>query len=234
MSTRPGFWRRQFLLPPTRAQAAWDVLFGIALPLGCLTVDRILFGGNHRTFFDGSIFGPTQIFAYGFIVTQVTILAAWMLLRRWLTRSAAYFTGPLLAGWIFSLVVGLILLPFSVFGLLVVIGALGLSPWLTGFVYFRSWRMARALAPPSSRSRRFWLSIAGLAFAITPALALQVRAEYLIRRLGQASRFRLIPTAERVEAWAFEQDAERKVALSQTHERLIGLPIRPKTGLFGN
>ena len=243
MSTRPGLWRRQFLLPPTRAQTVWDFLFGVALPLGCLAGDRILFGRRHD-FFDGSIFGPAQVFAYAFILTQVILLGAWILLRRKVTRSAAYFAGPLLAGWLFAFGLGVILFPFSVVGLLAIIGALGFSQWFAGFVFFRNWRMARALAPASSRQRRPWLVIAGIAFAITPALALQARGDYLVRRLvenplssrrlEQASRFPLLRTAPLVEAWQSEKDPDRKVALSRAHERLTGQSIEMRSDFFGD
>ena len=236
MSTRPGFWRRQFFLPPTRSQAVFDLLFGVALPLGCLAGDHLFFGLHlHHDFFDESIFGPAQAFAYGFILTESLILAAWILLRRWLTRSAAWFAGPLLAGWFFAFAIALILFPFSLVGLVAIIGALGFSPWFTGFVFFRNWRMARVLAPESSRSRRLWLAIAGIVFAITPALAIHARGDYLVRRLvenplssrrlEQASRFPLLRTNVLVEAWRCERDPDRKLALSRAHERLTGEPI---------
>lgn len=171
MSTRPGFYRRQFLLPPSRAQTVWDLIFGILLPLGCLLADRIVFGGPHP-FLEGSIFGGAAPAAYTFILTEVCLLALWILLRRKVTGSAAFFAGPLLAGWGFSLILAIGLLPLSLVGLIVVIGVLGLSPWLTWFAFYRNWKMARLLcADHVSRKRRLLLSLAGIVFAVTPALA---------------------------------------------------------------
>ncbi|HLF93304.1 MAG TPA: hypothetical protein VJB14_07575 [Planctomycetota bacterium] len=176
MSTRPGFYGRQFLLPPSRAQTVWDLLFGILLPLGCLAGDRLLFGRSAIVapgrLFEGSIFGGAAPAAYTFILTEVGLLALWILLRRKVTGSAAFFAGPLLAGWGFSLVLAIGLLPLSLVGLIVVIGVLGFSPWLTCFAFYRNWKMARLLcADHVSRTRRLLLSLAGIVFAVTPALA---------------------------------------------------------------
>jgi len=174
MSTRPGFYRRQFLLPPSRPQTVCDVIFGILLPLGCLVADRIAFGGPHPLF-DGSIFGGAAPAAYTFILTEVGLLGLWILLRRKVTRSAAFFAGPLLAGWGFSLVLAIGLLPISLLGLVILIGILGFSPWLTCFSFYRNWKMARVLcADHVSRKRRLLLSLAGIVFALTPALAVNL------------------------------------------------------------
>jgi hypothetical protein len=236
MSATPGFWRRQFRLPPTGAQTAWDLLFGMVLPLACLAGDRILFG-RVRHLFNGSIFGPARIFCYGFILTEVVLLGLWILLRRKLTRSAGYFSGPLLAGWFFSLLAGLYLFPFSIVGLVVVIGVLGFSPWFAGFAFFRNWRMARLLSGTPGGSGGRWLTLAGILFAVTPAIALQARAEYLVRRLveipsserrlAEALRFPLFPVEALIEAWRAEPDPVRKAALSNAHALLTGSPIPP-------
>jgi hypothetical protein len=236
MSAIVGFWRRQFLLPPTRAQTVWDVLTGMLLPLACLAGDRMLFGRMNHLFV-GSIFGPARIFCYGFILTEVVLLGLWILLRRRLRRSAGYFTGPLLAGWLFCGVAGLALLPLSVVGVIVVVGVLGFSPWFTGFAFFRNWRMARALSETAGGSGRFRLTLAGIVFAVTPALVLHTRGEYLVRRLvetpaserrlEQARRFPLFPLRELVGAWKVEPDPGRRAALSNAHLALTGSPLDP-------
>jgi len=50
----------------------------------------------------------------------------------------------MLAGAAFSFVIGLVLLPYTLFGLLILIGVLGFGPFLAAFVYLRS--AARALS----------------------------------------------------------------------------------------
>jgi len=236
MSTTPGFWRRQFLLPPTRAQTVWDLLMGCALPLGCLAVERILFGRMSFPF-RGSLFGPFQVFSTGFILTEVLILGLWLVLRRKLGRSAGYFAGPLLAGWFFALALGLLLLPASALGLFVVIGLFGFSPWLTAFTFLRNWKLACTLSRSAGGVRRLWLGVAGIIFALTPALALHARAGYLVRRLiesphstgriEQARHFPLFPVQELADAWDREEDPDRRAALSEAHYALTGSRIQP-------
>lgn len=189
MDDEPGFWRRQFRLPPTSRQTMWDVLFGICLPLACLAGDRVLFwGGRFIGHGDDpvgwSLFGDFAVLAYAFIVTEVLLLGLWILLRRKLTRSSAFFSGPFLAAWLFSLLLATVLLPVSVVGLVLVIGILGFSPWLTFFAFFRNWRMTRLLSSDHvSKRRRFWLTVAGVVFAVTPALALHHHRD-LVRSIG--------------------------------------------------
>lgn len=169
MSSRPGFWRRQFLLPPSTAQTVWDAIFGILMPLVCLAGDWALFGRNGL--FEGSIFGRYRVLAHTFILTQVALLGLWLLLRRKASASAAYFSGPFLAGWVFSLGAGFVLLPFSLVGLLVLVGALGLTPLFTFFTFYRNWKMARLLcAGHVSEPKRLLLTLAGIVFALAPAL----------------------------------------------------------------
>lgn len=198
MEREPGFWRRQFRVPPTSGQTIWDALFGIVLPLGCLAGDRIIFGkgwfaGHGEDPFGRSIFGELAVLAYTFILTEVGLLALWLLFRRKLSRSAAFFSGPFLAAWIFALVLGAVFFPFSVVGLIFLVGILGFSPWLTFFAFFRNWKMARLLSREHvSGRRRFWLTLAGIVFAITPALALQVQKDRLVAWLDQPSEFHRI------------------------------------------
>jgi hypothetical protein len=166
MSRPFGFWRRQFLLPPTQAQSTSDVLAGIALPVAWLAVDQLLLG-DYRFFHSRGYVGTLWTMAYAFILTEVGLLGLWLLLRRRVHRSAVFFSGPLLAGWVFSSVAALLLLPISMVGLMFAVGILGLTPWLTAFSFFRNWKMCRLLA-----GGRRWplLTMAGIIFAITPAI----------------------------------------------------------------
>jgi hypothetical protein len=62
----------------------------------------------------------------------------WFALNRHLTAFSAPIGGILIAGGIFSLAVGVRILPYTLIGLIVLIGAAGFTPFLTAFVYFRS------------------------------------------------------------------------------------------------
>jgi hypothetical protein len=191
MDHEPGFWRRQFRVPPTPGQTFWDLLFGIFLPLGCLAADRVIFGngwlaGHGEDPIGASIFGDLAVLAYTFILTEVGLMTLWLLFRRKLTRSAAFFSGPFLAGWVSALALAMIFFPFSVLGMIFVVGILGFSPWLTCFAFFRNWKMARLLSMDHvSGRKRFWLSVAGIVFVMTPAIALQSQKDHLPSKLAR-------------------------------------------------
>jgi hypothetical protein len=46
--------------------------------------------------------------------------------------------GVLLAGSLFSFIVGVLILPLTIFGLVIVIGIVGFTPFITAFVYLRT------------------------------------------------------------------------------------------------
>ena len=135
------FWSRQFTLERTAAQDAFDVIFGILLPVLTLLADPIVFKGG---IFGGEpVLGDYQLFAYLFIGLEIVFLLVWLILSRHLTTFSAPVGGVLVAGGIFSLGVGIVILPYSLLGLILLIGATGFTPFLTAFVYFRNG--ARAL-----------------------------------------------------------------------------------------
>jgi hypothetical protein len=85
--------------------------------------------------------------------------------------------GILLAGAPVAWVIGLALIPYSLIGLLLLIGALGFTPWFTGFVCWRcgvrALRAAQFRKPPARRrARARWAFLAAMT---TLALPLGVR-----------------------------------------------------------
>jgi hypothetical protein len=163
---RPGFWKRQFGGEPTRAQTVADLFLGLFLPLLCLVFDPVVFRGFDR------ILSHYRWIAYAFMGAELCTLALWLLLRRRLGGSAVFFAGPLLAGGVFALILGLGMLPLTLFGLFMVIGFLGFSPFFTATVFFRNG--VRALR--RSGNRLGWFSrgvllAAGVLFIGTPSMA---------------------------------------------------------------
>ena len=63
---------------------------------------------------------------------------AWLIWGRKLGWLNAVFSGLFFVSGIVSLVVGVFLLPYSIFGLIVLIGALGFTPLFTSIVYVRN------------------------------------------------------------------------------------------------
>lgn len=140
-----GFWQRQFDDAPTPAQRLFDVLFGIAMPIVCFVFDPLVFrdGFDHG---DGGLFHSLQFYAYTIGALEMIALCAWLLSAGRAGRRPAALAGMLFAGALFSFFIGLVILPFSVVGLLFLVGALGFVPFLTGFVYLRNgWRAAGAV-----------------------------------------------------------------------------------------
>ncbi len=128
------FWRRQFAKEATRAQTIFDCIVGLALPYVCLYFDPIVFRGGIG---GGAVLGKFQLFAYAVIVLETLTLGMWLTVA----RSEAWARGVggvLMAGGLFSLVVGILILPFSLIGLMFGIGVMGFIPFLTALVYLRN------------------------------------------------------------------------------------------------
>jgi hypothetical protein len=140
----PGFWRRQFKHPVTRGQLVFDAFWGALLPLLLISYT---FGSGRVDFGE---FGEYSIYYYSEVTIGIASLGYYLIFR----RAAAPLAGVLLAGGIFSLLLGLALLPFSIIGLCfgLIISILGFTPLITGFVFLRNAR--RCWSPslqPSSR-----------------------------------------------------------------------------------
>lgn len=114
-----------------------DLVLGIVLPLICLVADPFVFKGELMG--NAGLFGSAAIFAYTAVALSMAGLIVWMIFH----PKSGFLAGVLLAGKIFSLMVGLVLFPFSLIGLLAVIGVLGFTPLGTAFVYHRNFRSAR-------------------------------------------------------------------------------------------
>jgi hypothetical protein len=136
-----GFWRSQFDDAPTSAQRKFDIAFGVVIPALCLVFDPIIFKGGIWS--EGGVYQQYQFYAYAVSVFEVVALCAWPLTAG---RLAAALAGVMLAGAAFSFLVGLAIVPYSLIGLLFLIGVLGFVPFLTAFVYLRNaWRAAAGL-----------------------------------------------------------------------------------------
>lgn len=145
----------------TRKQRIFDGVSGILLPLVCLLADPGVFRGwSYR---------PV---VYSFILTEIAILGAWLILQRRLQGSSLFFAGPLVAGGGFALALGVALLPLSLFGLLLLIGLLGFSPFFTAAAFLRNgWRAFRRGKAGRSGTTVAGVVLAGVLFAATPSIA---------------------------------------------------------------
>ncbi len=130
-----GFWRRQFGENVTARQKGVDWTVGVILPLICFLFDPIVFSGGVD---ERAILGKFQIPAYILAFVSILAMTAWLLwgerlkwLNGWL--AALFFLSSGI-----SMIVGTILFPFSVVGMVILIGFLGFTPLFTSLVYFRN------------------------------------------------------------------------------------------------
>jgi len=185
---RLGFWRRQFAPIPTRAQDSFDTIFAVVMPIIVLRADPIVFKGG-QGFWNRAVLEDYQLLAYVVCSLQIGLFLTWRTWRRSLIRWAPAFTGIFIAGAMFSGVIGLVLLPFSLIGLIVLIGALGFTPLLTAFVFLRNGvRTARIKSPGVTGGSRLMVAI----MAAVLAMALPVLISWQVERAISASVDNLI------------------------------------------
>jgi len=132
---REPFWFRQSSPEITFPQTIFDVSFGIVLPLLFLIVDPVVFKGG--------VAGPPllarfQLFAYLVSAIEILLFASWLMAGKNLRVISAAMGGAFIAGGLFSLTVGILILPYSIIGLMILIGALGFTPFVTSWVYARN------------------------------------------------------------------------------------------------
>ena len=155
--------------PAARAAAffrhpAAAVVLGIVLPLMCLAFDPVVF----RAGFGEPILGAYKIAGYALMALSILALAAWLSMR----RLPSIFCGFLLAGCVFALVLGIVMLPTTLPGLLFVIGILGFAPFLTAATFWYCAMDARDAA-----GDRFEPGLAACAFLILVALPICAQAQ---------------------------------------------------------
>lgn len=234
-----GFWKEQFGPNRTGTQDVVDVTFGLILPVMCLVADPIVF----KSF---PIFGPAfledyQLFAYVVCTVEMGFFLVWRTFPQKVNWLSPLFAGVFLGGACFSLVIGVAMLPLTVWALLIFIGLLGLIPFASAFVYLRnSIRAMRAQAnlPLASRITTATFSgvlmISSLIFASvyvessisttmgTVIYGNAIEAEAATNRLKW---FRFIPLKETnrlAQAYGNEWDQEKKATLARVYWEITG------------
>ena len=234
-----GFWKKQFGPNRTERQDVFDVTFGLVLPVMVLVADPIVF----KSF---PIFGPAyledyQLFAYVVSTVEMGFFLVWRTFPQKVNWLAPLFAGVFLAGGCFSLLIGIAMLPLTLWAALLFIGLLGLIPFASAFVYFRNGiRAMRAQAnlPLASRITTATFSgvlvISSLIFASawiessisasigTVIYGNAIEAEAATNRL---KCFRFIPLKEtnrRANAYGNEWDEKKKAALARLYWEITG------------
>ena len=167
-----GFWRRQFGEQVTPKQRYFDITFGFVMPVLCFVFDPIVF----RMWLSdepGFLLGRWQFYAYTISALEMVALAAWLSGAAGRGRPPAALGGMLLAGGLFSLAIGVVLLPCSLLGLgFFFVGVFGFTPFFTAVVYLRNgWHAAN---PGRSGDDMSWRDAAEFALGFVFALGAPV------------------------------------------------------------
>jgi len=134
---KPTFWSRQFGPDFTPYQIIFDFLAGIVVPILCLAFDPYIFTGNDWGL-GTSILAPFRVFAYLGIGIGTLTLAIWLIFGSRLEKWHGFFAGILLFGALFAFILGIVMLPLSLLGIIVGIGVLGFTPFFTGLAFLRN------------------------------------------------------------------------------------------------
>ncbi len=233
-----GFWRRQFQTESTGSQKTFDWLFGVILPVICFVFDPIVFkNGIYGT--GGTSLGDFKLFAYLLSFVSVMTMAAWLIWGAKLNWVNAFFAGLFLVGGLISLGIGIIILPISLIGLLIIIGILGFTPLFTAIVFLRNAVRASHAAKPLLEKRVLIQSVAlsALFSTITPwVLNVQIKKDLSEMLHGDVQIIRaktnrlkyvapLINLDSLAKEYRFENqkiNPERKAALAEAYRELTG------------
>lgn len=244
-----GFWTRQFAADVTKAQVIFDVLFGVVGPILCFGFDPIVFRGD---FAGPPLFSEYQLYVYLFSGLQIVILSFWLLAGAGFQFWNELVGASLGLGAVFCFAVGIVLVPFSLMGLVIGIGVLGFTPFLTGIVYLRN--SLRALRQPRTENSLFTRAVLFLVSAIVVVGAPLLlgagihqtvessidqivhgdvsQATAAAHRMGPLRYFAGDESNKIVTAYIQESDPARKQLLKSYYEEITGEDIEVRVRLM--
>jgi hypothetical protein len=235
------FWRRQFAPGITTPQIVFDFCFGAVGPVLCFIFDPIVFRGG---FLGAPLLPDYQIFTYLFSGLQIVLLFMWLTLGPKNTIGRHIIGAAFVTGAFFCTVVGLVLIPFSILGLMFGIGLFGFTPLISGFVYLRNSVRVFRSARPATNITKAGALLAGAALAIATPLLVSIEIHAIVSNAvsevihGDPQRahlaaHRLIPFQyfagaelnKIVNAYLDEQDPERRALLKACYQEIAGEDI---------
>ena len=211
------------------SSVAWT--FGVILPPVMLIADPVVFRGNMIA--GSALLGGYRTSCY--LGIALAMIAMVVVLKS--ARGNAFFAGMMAAASLFGTAIGLVILPFSLIGILFFgIGLLGLSPFLSATV-FALWSR-RALRGSDPRRRRL-KATAGVVVFFGLCLGTQMATSHLLRssiddiassRLRKSraatdrlARWHLLVDMEAfIPAWESNPDPEAKQRLADAYKVITG------------
>jgi hypothetical protein len=95
----------------------YDIAFGLVMPVVCFGLEFVLLPA--LGWLPGLVFFHRyRLFGYGVVALELVVLSTWLRFGHRLTRTSAGFAGVLLPGSLFAGVLGLVLLPFAIHGII--------------------------------------------------------------------------------------------------------------------
>ncbi len=216
-----------------------SAVMGIVAPVLCIIIQFSLFTDLMYELPGLRFLNTFPLFNYGIVTLEALALAIWLSMGERVGRWAGLVSGMLLAGSLFAGVLGLVLLPFSLAGLLVGIGILGLIPLFTAHVFLRNGIRAYRLARSGTDTPRVWASVVlGGAIVIAFPGAAQARLSWAVQAAvtgvirgdpAATARLRGWPSfvyRDRL-VWAYqgEADAVRRQRIAGAFKELYGEDI---------
>jgi len=143
----------------------------VIMPVVCFFFDPFIF----RVWGEpgGGILGAYKPFAYVGSFVSILGLMAWLLWREKLGGFSALLAGLFFVGGFVALLTGIALAPFSLIGLMVLIGVLGFTPLFTSVIYLRNGvRALRSTKLDLTRSKLVAATIVGSLWGLAVPYAL--------------------------------------------------------------
>jgi hypothetical protein len=136
LNRKIAFWKRQFQAESTTKQKIFDWVFGVIMPVICCFFDPIVFKGAMSS--RGAMLGEYKPFVYLLSFLSIILLMLFLLYGRKLGWFNALLVGLFTVTATVSLILGIVLTPFSLLGLIFIIGIFGFTPFFSAFVYLRN------------------------------------------------------------------------------------------------
>lgn len=153
---------------PKSRKFAWA--FGVVMPVICFMFDPGVFASDGH---GRGLLGAAAGFSYVLSFAAIMGTMAWLIWGERLGNLLPFLSGLLAVSAVCSLIIGLILFPFSMMGLAFLIGALGFTPLLSSAVFFRASVNAFQSRPASADRLTAWHSfmLGALVAIVLPLLA---------------------------------------------------------------
>lgn len=239
---RKGFWRRQFQAEPTRRQKQYDWFFGVIMPVVCIFFDPIVFkswGGDGT----GGLLSTYRPFAYTGSFISIMLMMAWLLWREKLGGFSALIAGMFFAASAISLAIGVVLVPFSFLGLIVLIGALGFTPLFTSVIFARNGvRALRAANGSLAHLKLVFATILGSLWGLTIPYVLNVEVNRSLDLIAKGSpatirlhglKLRLLaplvdPGQLQTIYWNAPENSVQRSEIDRLYVQLTGHQVNPR------